>query len=65
MAKMVENIGEKGENVFFFFFFPQCFQKDFFLGVIKNWDCLENSYAFPLICMPDNTVMNTGLDVHI
>ena len=39
----VENIVGKGENAGFHNVFPQCFQKAFFLRVIKSWDCVEVS----------------------
>ena len=38
-----ENIVGKGENAGYqhFLFFPQCFQKDPFLGyLLKSWDCV-------------------------
>ena len=42
----VENIAEKGENACYQHFllkFPQCFQKDFFLWVVKSRDCVVKS----------------------
>ena len=42
----VENIVEKGENAGYqhFLLFPQCFQKSFFLKVVKSRDCAEKGY---------------------
>ena len=46
MAKFVfgsvENIAGKGENAGYqhFLLFPQCFQKGYFLRVVKNRDCV-------------------------
>ena len=36
----IENIVGKGENAGYqhFLLFPQCFEKDFFLRVVKCWD---------------------------
>ena len=38
----VENIVGKGENAGYkhFLLFPQCFQKVYFLGVVKSRDCV-------------------------
>ena len=46
----VENIVGKGENAGYqhFLLFPQCFQKVFFLRVVKSRDCAVKSWCYYL-----------------